>query len=307
MADGQPLRESPEYLEAVIGIKPQVDDHRDIRIRQIIRDSFLQQEWAKCTFSRIREQQIGYIKQLVKHVGNTALAHEVTQDVVRTISNEMKTVIEEGEEHLTALQGAPVVAATNHLGTYKLSAIDPQRELGEEVPKYEGYNFMYPFPLYFAALSPVADALGNNLSYSSIDYPGIFGQIHTDAGFIHIPPASQVTGSRTELLKEQTAALFERQPNTLLVNFPEGGTGGKYNETGPYDLRTFRTGVYVITAELGLPMLTVAQYFDPHEGMRLKVFEPFYPSPGDDRDDFHQMANEAQSSIQAWLNHKEQA
>lgn len=301
-----PDRNAPEYLQAVIGIKPRVDDQKDLRIRQLIGNIFLQELWAEEIFANIREEQITYLKDAVQNVDDPTYVDRITQDTLKKIGSELKATIEEGEEYLTPLKGKPLLVTTNHLGTYKLTPINPQVDLGDEVPKYDGYDFMYPFPLYFATLSPVAEALGDALSYASNDYPGVFGQIHTAAGFIHVPPASQVAGGRTKALQQQTAGVIQRRPNTAVVNFPEGGTGGKYNEAGPYDLRDFKTGGYVIAAELGIPTLIVAQYFDPHQGMRLKVFEPLYPQPGS-KEDYQRLATDTQTEIQAWLKQKEPA
>ncbi|HSX27226.1 MAG TPA: hypothetical protein VLG25_00410 [Patescibacteria group bacterium] len=304
MAEHPHDRNASEYLQAVIEIKPRADDHRDVRIREIIRKIFIKEPWAEKVFANIREEQIAYLKDVVHSVSDPVYVDRVTQETLRKIGGELRATIEEGVEHLTPLQGKPVLVTTNHLGTYKLAPINPRVDLGEDVPKYEGYDFMYPYPLYFAALSPVAEALGNALSYASNDYPGVFGQIHSAAGFIHLPPASQFNDGRTGALKQQTAELFQRRPNTALVNFSEGGTSGKYDEKGPYGLRDFKTGGYVIAAELGLPMLAVAQYFDPLIGMRLKVFEPFYPQTGT-REAYQQLANGTQAEIQAWLKLKE--
>ncbi|HSW37525.1 MAG TPA: hypothetical protein VLG37_04135 [Candidatus Saccharimonadales bacterium] len=306
MVELPPDRNAPKYIEAVVGIKPRVDDDKDIRIRELIRNIFVREAWAEEAFANIRSEQIAYLRDMVHSVGDPAYVDRATQEILRKIGGELRATVEEGEEHLAPLRGKPVLVTTNHLGTYKLASINPQVELGDDVPNYDGYDFMYPYPLYFAALSPVAEALGNALSYASIDYPGIFGQIHTAAGFIHIPPASQVSGGRTESLKQQTDELIKKRPHTALVNFPGGGTGGKYNEAGPYDLREFRTGGYVIAAELRLPILAVAQYFDPLIGMRLKVFEPFYPQPGT-IEDYKRLASETQAEIQDWLKQKEQA
>ncbi|MES2971223.1 MAG: hypothetical protein V4702_02810 [Patescibacteria group bacterium] len=300
-----PDRYAEEYVQGVVETKPRALDQKDLRMRELIRVTILKEPWAEEAFAKIHEEQISYLRDAVQHLGSPAYIDGITQETLRKIGTELRATIEEGEKNLTPLRSKPVLVMTNHLGAYKLTPINPQVDLGDEVPRYDGYDFMYPYLLYFAALSPVADALGNALSYTSIDYPGIFGQIHTEAGFIHVPPPSLVSRGRTETLKQQTAKVIQRRPNTAVVNFPEGGTGGKYDEAGPYDLRDFKTGGYVIAAELGIPILIVGQYFDTHLGMRLKVFDPIYPQSGT-KETFECLASDTRAEIQAWLRQKEQ-
>lgn len=300
-----PDRTDPQYIQAVIEKKPHGDDPKDIRIRQIIEDRFLQEPWAREAVDHIRGEQIDYLKDVVAHVEDAAYVDAKTQETVANIADELHATIEEGGEHLAGLErGQPVMIMTNHLGIYKLTGINPQTDINGSAESYDGYDFMYPYPLYFAGVNPVAEQLGDSLSYTSDDFPGVYGQVHTEAGFIHVPPASLVQGGRTEALKAQTAEVFQRKPATALVNFPEGGTSGKYNEAGPYDLLDFKTGGYVIAAELGIPIVHVAQYFDPHEGMRLKVFEPMQLQPTD-REGYQAVASRAQADMQAWLSAKE--
>lgn len=302
-----PDRNAPDYIKALVEKKPHADDPKDIRIRKLIEDNFLQEEWARQAFGNIRGEQIDYMKDTVVHADDPEYVDTKTQEILKSISAELHSTIEEGQEYLEQLpKGKPVLIMTNHLGTYKLAGINPQTELGEHAAKIDQYNFMYPYPLYFAALSPVAEAIGDKLSYSSDDFPGVFGKIHTEAGFIHVPPASLVTSGRTEALIRQTAEVVRRRPNTAVVNFPEGGTSGKYNDAGPYDLLDFKTGGYVVAAGVDMSVVTVAQFFDPRQGMRLKVFEPLTIPPTTTREHYHELAAEAQQEMQAWLTYKEQ-
>lgn len=303
----EPDREDPAYISAVISKKPHEDDPKDMRIRNIIAERFLQEEWAKETFDNIRGEQIDYLRDVTLNVDNPEYVDQATQNILRNISEELHSTIEEGQEHLDDLpKGRPSMLITNHLGAYKLCGINPQNELGDDIDVYNGYDFMYPYPMYFASLYPVAEKIEGHLAYTSDDFPGVFGKIHSEAGFIHVPPAALVQGGRTELLKNQTERLLNERLNTALVNFPEGGTSGKYNEAGPYDLLEFKTGGYVIAAELGMTIIPIAQYFDPKQGMRLKVFKPFVPTPGS-RESYQAMAEENHAQIQDWLKLKEQS
>lgn len=301
-------RNSPQYIQAVVEKKPHADDPKDIRIRGLIEQEFLQEPWAKEAFDGIRQTQVEYLRNVVLGVNDPEFVDKSTQEALETISGELRSEIVEGREKLAHIpKGSPVLIMTNHLGTYKLSGINPQRDLGEGVDIYDGYDFMYPYPLYFAGLYPVAKELGNKLSYSSDDFPGVYGKVHTEAGFIHVPPPGLVQTGRTEQLINQTKELITNQPHTAVVNFPEGGTSGKYNEAGPYDLLDFKTGGYVIAANVGMTILPVAQYFDPQKGMQLKVFEPLKILPEASREEYARVAGMHQQQMQEWLDAKQQA
>lgn len=294
-------RTSPAYLDAVVKKKSQ-DDPKEIAIREKIASCVLRETWAQDAFEAARALQRDYMKDAVAHARDSDYVHERTQTAIKELSSMLRSSIEEGAELLEKLpRGSSGLIMTNHFGAYKLCKLSPKDDLGVDIP---GYDSMYPSPMYFAALSPIAEKLGDGLYYSSEDFPGVFGTIHTNAGFIHVPPASiNIEGGRTSYLIEETRRALRRHPNALIVNFPEGGTSGKYTGLTPYDLDPYKTGGYVIAAQLGIPVISVAQYFDPVHGFRLKVFEPFIPTPGD-KEVFEKIATEDRARMQAWLDTK---
>lgn len=295
-------RTDPEYVKALIEKKPHKDDPKEVRITDVISKEVLREQWARDAFSRVGEIQINYLREMLVDLPNANLVHDKTQQTLEEISKLLHSTIVEGQEHVDGLpKGQSVLIATNHFGAYKLLGINPQQELGVRI---EGYDFLYPYPMYFAAFSPVAEALGDNLYYVSDDFPLVFGDIHREAGFINVPPAKVVTQGRTGILEEQTRSLLETHPHAAIVNYPEGGTSGKYSGLGPYDLDPFKTGAYVIAAHLGIPILPVAQYFDPQEGFKLRVFEPVILDPKGTPDYFSSIAQGNQEEMQAWLNQR---
>lgn len=294
-------RDDPRYIEAVVRKKPHKDDPKDIAIREKIEEQVLREPWARKAFAKIRGLQIDYLKDAVKHADDARYVHTLTQRVLAETSKLLKTEIVEGAEYLKELpKGSPVLVMTNHLGAYKLAGINPKEDLGVDIP---GYDFMYPFPLYFAGLQPVAQALGDNLYYVSDDFPGVFGAIHSESGFVHVPPPipGEETKGRTGQLQEQTKKTIDaRKGAAAIVNFPEGGTSGKYSGLGPYDLDPFKTGGYVVAAQLGIPVVHVVQYFDPNEGLKLKILKPYVPQVTD-REGYQQYGEEAREEMQTWL------
>lgn len=291
-------RNDPQYTEAVIKKKSQ-SDSKEVSIRKKIEDAILREEWAKTAFSHIKDEQIEYLKKSIAKVDNPDFVHDSTQDTLKKISRELKAQIVEGAELLSEVpEGSPILISTNHFGAYKLTGLNPKTDLGIDI---ENYDAMYPYLMYFAALHPVSEAVQDNLYYVSDDFPLIFGQIHTEAGFIHVPPSSiEISGGRTAFLEEQVKKSIAKHPNSAFVNFPEGGTSGKYTGLGPYDLDPFKTGAYVVAANLGIHVVPVAQYFDKNDGFQLKIFKPFIPEITD-KTGYENMAQNNRAEMQKWL------
>ena len=292
-------RRSRQYTEAVIKKKSQ-EDPMEIAIREKIGQTVLEKLWARGAFSEIRQLQIDYLKNAIGHIENPETVHDITQEVVKRIAELLRTKIVEGGELLAKVpKGSPALVMANHLGAYKLTAISPKKDLGIDIP---GYDAMYPYPMYFAALEPVAREIDDNLYYVSEDFPLIFGQIHTEAGFVYVPPASiKIERGRTVFLTEETREAINNRRNGAYVNFPEGGTSGKYSGLGPYDLDPFRTGGYVVAANLNIHIIPVAQYFDKEEGYQLKVLEPLIPEVTD-KEGYQKIADGHRAEMQDWLN-----
>lgn len=294
----------PEYIEAVVQKKPRFDDEREQAIKEKIEKQVLREKWAQGAFAKIRKLQIDYMREAIDHANDERLVYDGTQKVLKEISQLLQSKIVDGAEFLEDIpKKSSALVMTNHLGAYKLTGLNPEQEFGVQIPNYD---FMYPSPMYFAGFSPLAEAIESDLSYVSNDFPGVFGRIHREAGFIHVPPKNiegkQPTG-RTEALLKQTEDVFKTHPNTALVNFPEGGTSGKYSGLGPYDLDSFKTGGYIIASKLQKRIIPVAQYFNPQKGLELKVFKSYIPQLTD-RNASEGQAELDRRQIQEWLNER---
>ena len=287
-------RDDPEYVTRILDQKSQ-SDPKEIAIREKIQALVFAEQWAKDAFVVIRDRQINYLKDAVAHREDPRYIHDLTQRALEEVAGLVKTKIVEGAELLEKIpSGSPVLIATNHFGAYKLLGVDPKEDIGVDIP---GYRAMYPYLMYFAALRPVAERLQDGLYYASNDFPGVFGEIHTSAGFIHVPALAE---SKTAALIEQTKAAIAKRRNAAIVNYPEGTTSGKPTGGSPYELNPFKTGAYVIASDLGMHVIAVAQYFDPHGGFELKVFEPFVPEKTD-RAGYEAYAQRDHARMQKWL------
>jgi hypothetical protein len=297
-------RTDPAYLDAIIKKKSQ-SDSKEVAIRQKIEADMLKEPWSRDAMQQVRDLQKKYLSDAIAHVNDGSYVHETTQRAIEKISGLLRSEIAEGRELLETIpSGSPVLIVTNHFGGYKLAGLRPREDLGVDIPNYDA---MYPYPMYFAALHPVAEAIGDGLYYASEDFPLVFGDIHRKAGFVHVPPASiPIEGGRTSYLVDETRNVIRKHPNAAIVNFPEGGTSGKYSGLGPYDLDPFKTGAYVIAQQLGMHILPVAQYFDPRDGFKLKVLKPFVPQAAS-KEEFENIAEENRSDMLRWFNERQRA
>ena len=284
--------------EAVVRGKPSESDPREQAIREKIRQEVLQYDWAVRAFAEIKRRQVFYLREVLTHKDDLEFIHRITQDTLREIASLLRPQIVQGGENLLSFTARPVLIPTNHFGAYKLLGINLQEDIGIAI---EGYDFMYPFLMYFAALYPVAERLEDKLYYVSNEFPGVLGEVHEKAGFIHVPLT--IKTGKTAHLQEQTRALFEERKNAALVNFPEGGTSGKYSDGGIYDLDPFKTGGYVVAANLGVPVVPVAQYFNPQKGFEIRVFDPYTPTPTD-KEGYERYAAQDRAVMQSWLDER---
>lgn len=283
------------HTSEVIAMKTRGDDPREVEITRKVRESVLASEWAREVSEKARAMLEAYTRETISRSEDEAFIQQRTQEVLAELALTLKSQIVEGEELLDNLpHGRPVLIVSNHFGAYKLWALNPA-DLGVRI---EGYDYMAPFPGYFAALFPVARRLKDRLSYASNEFPGVFGEVHKAAGFIHLPPSVQ--GGRTEYLENQTKAKIEEFPDSAFVIFPEGTTSGKPTGKGPYDLNPFKTGAYLIASRLGIPIVPAAQYFDPNQGFRIKVFPPFIPKMTD-KAGYEAYAKADHDAMQEWL------
>ena len=298
-------RNDPRYVKAVIEQWPKPEDPKEQMIVSKIKRELFSTEWAKYTFDRLRRMQVYHMKDLLSHLQDPQYIHDRTQELLVQIAEVVNSKIVEGEKNIDSLHKEKgLLIATNHLGSYKLNSLNPVelRGMGIDGPTLPIY---YPFPLYFASMSPVAEKLECNLYEASFEYPGRIGEIYGATGSIEVPPPIQNESGeklkRTEILINSTKLLLNKHPNAAIVSFPEGGTTGKRNGKGPYDMEPFRSGSFVIAAEAGIPVLPVAQYFNPDRGFELNVFSPVFPEAGKSEEYYKEIAKISSDQMQIWL------
>lgn len=301
-------RELSDHDRAVIDQWPKPDDPREHRIVGALKDQLLSTNWGKGVFKQTAEVQLEHLRISLQHLDNPQFIHDYTQKVSAELARLTNSKIVEGQESLDDLpKGQPILLLTNHLGSYKLNTW-PIKELRKMTGlKGPVQPLFYPLPLYYSAMYPVAKKLENKLYMASFEYPGQLGKIFRATESIEVPPPEKTQkdlpkGWRTRILINSTRRLIEAHPDAVITSFPEGGTTGKRNGKGPYDLELpWHTGSYVIARELRVTILPVAQYFNPESGFELKIFEQVKPGVDATDEDLARIGQEHFQEISAWL------
>lgn len=297
-----------EYMEEIDPAVAQqlstLEDKDESRIVELLKGELQSTAWARKTLTEIHKALVRYFKDALGHVEDTGYVHDKTQEILKKISQISNARIVEGEGNLDLiLHGSPVFLAANHLGTYKLIPIHPQEELGIDLK----IPILHPFPMFYAPLWPVSERLGDNLYEGAFGYPYPISEIQRKAGSVLIPPNVKGQGGGVSTVKQETESVVRDHRNAAIAIFPESGTSGKRNNGGPYDLENFKTGAFVIASELNIPVLPVAQYFNPDSGFELAIFEPIKPrgqftDVDQGKKYYRTLADSTRVKMQGWLN-----
>jgi hypothetical protein len=254
---------------------PSPFDPLEMRIRSLIREQAFSSRLGRRMWFRTREIQKKFFNDALNHLDDSRYIHDRTQETLRQIAGVMNSKIVSGYENLVDVH-IPAVIGLNHYSGYKLNSLRPEEVLSD----FGTMKELYPFLSFFAALSPVARVLGEDVAL--YDFHLEYGQksqnlalrkIQEEAGLLVIPEQS---GGFSFLLDAARKFIIEKQ-RVLLVGFPEGESSGKRNNGGPYDLVPFHTGVFVIAAELGIPFLPAVQFFNPEVGFQVSVLPSIEP------------------------------
>ncbi len=285
-----------------------IHDPLEQRIRRLIQDQACSTEQGRIMFDRARELQTTYYQDCLQKLDDEQYIHERTQKLLNELADIFHPRIVDGEDYLGQLpEGKPVFVVLNHYSGHKLSTVF-SKDIGVRAVDLEGKEMeeIYPPPLHYAPVKPIADRLGARLYDSHIELPNEnLVKIQHAAGGVVIPPKEGIFRQ----VVEQSQKFVENHPNDILVNFPEGESSGKRNQGGPYDMVPFHKGAFVIASQLGATILPVAMFFNPESGFELGVFKPFVPDPKtEDREAsneyFESVAESTRKTMQDWLDQR---
>jgi hypothetical protein len=256
-----------------------------------------------------RELQKAYFIKSLSNLSHPEEIYQDTQELLKRIASLTNSKIVGGIEILDQLPtGKPVFIVLNHFGINKLTTLPP-KEVGleqDEVKTTSGKSIeeIYPFPMYYAAIQPVAEKLGLELSEAHLKLPGQkLIALQEAAGLIVIPEER----GKFDLIKQRTLDVINAHPKIAMVIFPEGETSGKRTEAGPFDTVPFHKGIWGIATELAkngliVPVLTAYQYWNSESGFEIGAVNIDMPKLDTTKDEQKTLAAESRRKMQQALN-----
>ncbi|HCR36014.1 hypothetical protein A2130_04190 [Candidatus Woesebacteria bacterium GWC2_33_12] len=244
--------------------QPNSNDKDELEIRKKL-ENLISTEWAKNFFELAKAKQAEFFKSQIDSFSKKIDPRADYLELIKDLCKHGKTQITSGVEHLEELANKPFILITNHLGTAKLSRIRLS-DLSVDVQNLEEIE---PFPIRVAPLQLIAEKTSLNLFECAVELPNPFFDIQEKSDVITIPSKGN---NRTKYLQEKIVSILKDNSKSLFVMYPEGGTSGKRNHGGPYDLDIFHSGSFVIAKYLQLPILPVFQSFDSDLGFGLRLF-----------------------------------
>jgi hypothetical protein len=288
-------------------LHPSQNDPLEQRIRKLIREHVYSSNLGRESFTQVNNLQIDYFQTSLSQLDDPTKIYQSTQKLVQEIAKTTRSHIVEGEEILERVpKRKPVFVAVNHFSGYKLISIPPQKVGLTETEMAETgkgtTEEIYPFPVFYAPLSPVAKQLECDLIDAHLEMPGKhLRQLQEAAGLLVVPAER----GQFQLIEQRTKDLFIKRPNSLMVLFPEGETSGKRNNGGPFDTVGFHSGLWRIATDLAkedliIPIITAYQYWSPNFGFEIGIVDVTIPDPSLEKDP-EQLALVSRGKMQAAL------
>jgi hypothetical protein len=275
--------------------KSQEADPQEVRIKGLLKEHF-EKGGGLEMLERAKALEEEYLREVVADLSDPRSVHDKTQALLNSLAEAMNSRIVEGKSHLDRFpKGTPALAVVNHFSGYKLAPIE-QEAVGVKIPEIEE---IYLPPLFYSSIYPVAQEMGDTLHEAHFELPHPLLEIQEAAGTIIVPTSGEGVFDR---VLERTRTHLDTHPHSLTVIFPEGGSSGKRNNGGPFDLDKFHTGTFRIAERLGVPIVPVAQYFNPEQGFELGILEPFTPVHDGSNEYFTQVADRTRQGMQEWIN-----
>src|SRR5258706_1918490 len=253
-------------MDPTISRQPNKTDPQETRIRSIL-DSLASTEESKLMIQKLTTLQKDFLNNSLQNLDDKDSIKNSYRSLLQNLAEVSKTHIVSGIENLSKLKSEKhFIIATNHFGSAKMTRI-PSSELVVDSPIEE----IEPFPIRHAPFVAIKKITGNKIFECAVELPQPFSKIQDAAGIVVVPSSGE---GRTQKLINSIEKLNTKEERTAVVMYPEGGTTGKRNDGGAYDLDVFRSGTFVVAAKLKLLILPVCQIFDPNEGIKLTILEP---------------------------------
>lgn len=245
----------------------------DARITDLLQ-RLLTTEWSRNAIQGLQKKISSFFESSFQNINDPDKITNLYEALLPKLAEITKAKIADGEPFLRKVQGLKgILVVTNHFGLQKLTKIE---NTNRKFPV--SLNEIPSSPIRFVGLPVIARRLGAQIYETALELPSPLLEIQKACHSITIPVIGK---ERTKILLNQVSSIDSKDKKFVIVMYPEGGTSGKRNMGGPYDLDEFQTGAFVVAAKTGLPILPVCQYFNPNKGYELYLLEPMFLSETD--------------------------
>lgn len=281
-------------MDPLIASQPLDTDPQEKEIKQKLAKEVASGEFAKVILPELQKMQTSFFELALHNPDNNRKIMEEYRKLIPKLRESSNTKIISGLEYLDELKpDESVIISTNHLGIIKLTPVEnPNHKYPIALDKFE------PFLLRHAPFSAISEKLKATLHETAVQLPPPLSKIQKACGVITIIPGTE---GGTETIIQEVDSIQKNEGRIIVVMYPEGGTSGKRNNAGPYDLDNFHTGTFVIAAKTGLVVLPVTQFFNPSSGYELTILPPIRLN-SDDLGDIKTITENTKSAMQESLN-----
>lgn len=283
--------ESTMKSTGVIREQPNSADPQEVAIRALISEEF-STDFSLAEIARMRQLQLDFLKTGITLILANSPLNKIREKYLALLIDLAKPIkIVSGEKFISELPGTGFIVTTNHLAMPKATRFSKD-DLIRNIPP-EGMNLeelpseIEPFPIRLAA---PAMAIGNSYQpYEiAIALSSPLDQLQAASEVIVLP---STIGGRFATMTEHVSKLFTNHPRSYVVTYPESGTTGKRGGGGLYGVsqEKFHTGFIRLAQNLEIflsrkiPIVVVAQAFNPQTGFEVSISAPLYlPQNPDD-------------------------
>lgn len=272
--------------------RQRTDTPEDQRITKLVFD-LLKTPWSREMASSIQERMVSFFDFAFANIRTPEKVRSFFERTLEECAQISKVHIASGEKYLAEIKNKKgLIVVANHFGLYKATMVP------NENGKYPvAIDRISPFPVRLIAMKHLSDKLNVNLFETAIELPTGLLEIQEVCNGITIP--NEGTG-RTQMLTEKVEKALDKNPGTVVVMYPEGGTSGKSNVGRPYDLDNFERGTFFVARDLDLPILPACVYLNAEEGLELHLLEPLSVNGLDD-EGISEVAQKTKSRMQGKL------
>lgn len=250
--------------------QPNSSDPQEAAIRKLICKEF-SSDFAKQEIAKMRELQLDFIAENISLDHDPHSVRNAYLDLMLKLAASLSEV--KGRKIIDSLPSTGFVVATNHLAMPKatrflktdLQILLSRANLNLDLLPDE----IEPFPIRMAAITKALKPKFAGYEIA-IALPSPIDNLQRESGVVTISPTA---GGRFEKMVDDVTKIFSEGTNSFVVTYPESGSTSKRGGGGLYGVaqEEFHTGFARLARQLRIPIVPIAQAFNPNQGFLIEI------------------------------------